>query len=307
MQKKFYICIFLLIVLVYIKPSFAQEQRYNFPDTLNKKRLTALTVTIGASYLAGMVGLYHLWYKGYDQSSFHLFNDNDGWMQIDKLGHTTTAYTIGRLGYLAFRWTGMNEKKSIWIGGSLGFFFLTTVEIFDGFSQEWGASTGDIIANAAGSMLFISQQLLWKKQKIMMKYSFHTTKYAQYNPEQLGENFIQQALKDYNGHTYWLSFNIKSFAFKNSKLPKWLSLSVGYGAKGMIGAGSNPTEIDGKPIPHYNRTRQYFFAPEIDLSRIQTKSDFWNGFLDVIGFIKFPLPALEYNKEDNFKFHWIYF
>ncbi len=289
------------------KPSSAQLDRYNFPDTLNKKRLNSLIITSGVVYTGTMIGLYNLWYKGYEQSSFHFINDNDGWMQIDKLGHATTAYQIGRLGYLAFRWTGMNEKKSIWIGGSLGFFFLTTVEVFDGFSKEWGASTGDIIANTAGSLMFISQQLIWKKQKIMLKYSFHTTEYAQYNPEQLGENFIQQSLKDYNGHTYWLSFNIKSFIFKNSKLPEWLSLSLGYGGRGMIGAGTNPAQIDGNTIPHFNRTRQYFFAPEIDLSRIKTRSEFWNAFLDVVGFIKFPLPTLEYNKEDNLKFHWIYF
>jgi hypothetical protein len=254
-----------------------------------------------------MTGLYYLWYKDYPQSGFHFFNDNNGWLQVDKFGHMTTSYNIGRLGYLAFRWTGVSEKKAIWIGGSLGFMFTLSFEILDGFSEGWGFATGDILANGIGASLFISQQLIWKKQKFMLKYSFHPTEYAQYNPEALGENFIQQTLKDYNGHTYWLSINIKSFAFKESRLPEWLSFSFGYGAKGMLAFAGNPSEIDGKDVPHFNRVRQYFFAPEIDLSRIKTRSEFWNAVLDVMGTLKFPLPTLEYNKEDKLKFHWIYF
>jgi hypothetical protein len=49
---------------------------------------------------------------------------------------------------------------------------LLTVEVLDGFSSEWGAS-GDIIANASGTALFVSQELLWKEQdhtKIFFSY-----------------------------------------------------------------------------------------------------------------------------------------
>jgi hypothetical protein len=53
---------------------------------------------------------------------------------------------------------------------------LTAVEVLDGFSSEWGASSGDIIANA--SALLVSQELLWKEQRITPKFSFHTTQYA---------------------------------------------------------------------------------------------------------------------------------
>jgi hypothetical protein len=64
---------------------------------------------------------------------------------------------------------------------------LTAVEVLDGFSSEWGASSGDIIANASGTALFVSQELLWKEQRITPKFSFHTT-YAQYRPNVLGSS-----------------------------------------------------------------------------------------------------------------------
>ena len=41
----------------------------------------------------------------------------------------------------------------------------------DGYSAEWGASSGDIIANALGTGLYISQELLWKEQRITPKFS----------------------------------------------------------------------------------------------------------------------------------------
>jgi hypothetical protein len=87
-----------------------------------------------------------------------------------------------------------------------------------------GASSGDIIANASGTALFVSQ-LLWKEQRITPKFSFHTT-HAQYRPNVLGSSLAEQMLKDYNGQTYWLSVNLHSF-YKGSKIPKWLNLAIG--------------------------------------------------------------------------------
>src|SRR5690606_41103423 len=108
-------------------------------------------------------------------------------------------------------------------------------DLFDGFSKEWGFSWGDVMANAAGTGLYVGQELLWNEQRITLKFSFHQTKYAQQNPDKLGNGFLEEVLKDYNGQTYWLNFNLHSF-FKESRIPKWLDLSLGYGAYGMINA-----------------------------------------------------------------------
>jgi hypothetical protein len=77
----------------------------------------------------------------------------------------------------------------------LGFAFLTAVEVMDGYSAEWGASSGDIIANAAGTALYVSQELIWQEQRITPKFSFHTTKYASFRPSVLGSSFSEQILK----------------------------------------------------------------------------------------------------------------
>src|SRR3989344_8391817 len=153
----------------------------------------------------GSITLYQAWYKDYNTGTFHAFNDNTEWLQMDKVGHTLTTFQIGNAGYHACKWSGMAEKKSILIGGTSGFAYMSIIEVMDGFSEGWGFSWGDMGCNATGTGLFIAQQYFWKEQRIKLKFSFHQSEYWKYRPNLLGENLGQQWLKDYNGQSYWLS------------------------------------------------------------------------------------------------------
>src|SRR5436309_15383056 len=101
-------------------------------------------------------------------------------------------------------------------------------------------------------------------------------------------------LKDYNAQTYWLSGNLKSF-FRQSNLPTWLNVSFGYGADGMFGGFENKwtdgVEINRSDIP---RRRQFYLAPDIDLTKIKTKNKFLRTGLFFLNSFKFPTPAIEY-------------
>ena len=280
-----------------------------YPDTINKKRLTCVLGGQGLIYGASLAILYQAWYKDYPQSKFHWINDNIEWMQIDKIGHATTSAYIGKFGYELYRYAGVKRKKAIWLGGSAGFFYLTIIEILDGFSAQWGASAGDLLANAAGAGLFIGQQLGWDEQRIHLKWSYHPTEYAKYNPDLLGSSGLESVLKDYNGQTYWLSGNIKSFIHrKESKFPSWLNVAVGYGADGMIGAKSNPEyDDDGNEIPYFPRYRQLYLTFDVDLTKIKTRKHGLKFLFNVLNLLKIPFPTLEYNKEQGFVFHPLYF
>jgi len=245
-------------------------------------------------YSTTMYALNDLWYKDYPRSSFHWYNDNANWLQMDKIGHATTAYSVGLQGRDLFLWVGVPEKKALWFGGLYGSFFLTTIEILDGFSEEWGASWGDLIANTSGTALFIGQELLFKEQKVQLKYSFAPTDYAKQNPDLLGQNFLQQSIKDYNGQVYWLSFNINSI--KKTKLPDWINFAIGYGADGML--NGNPNEEDSK--------REYYMSFDIDLRKIKTNSSFLDKTLKILSFVKVPMPALKLsdNKVEFYPIHY---
>ena len=276
-------------------------------DTIHQGRLTAVIVTEGCLYAGSLTGLYYLWYANYPQSTFHFFNDNDEWLQMDKCGHVMTAYYLSHIGYASFRWTGMERKKAIWYGGLTGFAYMTNIEILDGFSSQWGFSWGDFTSNTIGTLLFMGQQLIWDEQRFVLKFSFHTTSYPRYRPDLLGKNLIQVMLKDYNGQSYWVSGNISSFLPKETRFPKWLNVAIGYSAEGMAGATSNPESHNSQMIPEFQRYRQFMLSPDLDLTRIATRSKALKAIFNLLSFIKIPAPAIEYNTTGRWNFYLMYF
>lgn len=299
--KHRYTFFFILISLF----SFSQSKLDFFltpSDTLNKSRRNAVIITEASFATVSLVGLNQLWYSDFERSKFHTVNDNNEWLQMDKVGHVFSSYQVGRLASQALNWSGVSKKNQLIYGSTLGFGFLTAVEILDGYSSEWGFSWGDILANASGTSLYVSQELLWNEQRIALKFSFHQTKYANIRPDKLGESFLEQVLKDYNGQTYWLSVNLHSF-FKESKIPKWLNVAIGYGADGMLTAVK---DIDNELLTNKSRMRQYFLSFDVNLSRIRTNSRFLKSVFDVFNVIKVPFPTLEYSKK-GLAFHLFYY
>lgn len=272
-------------------------------DNLNKSRRTG--VYIGESIALGttLIELNQIWYKDYPKSSFHFINDNNHWLQMDKLGHMYSTYHLGRVGAEMLQWSGASQKEQLIYGSTLGLGFLTVVEVFDGFSEEWGASSGDIIANVSGTAVYVSQELLWNEQRIIPKFSFHQTKFASQRPETLGTSLNEQILKDYNGQTYWLSFNVHSFT-KDSFVPKWLNLAVGYGGEGML-YGKDAEAIENGIIQ--NPYRQFYLSLDVDLTKITTKSHFLKTLFSVFNTIKIPAPTLQYDEYNGLRAHFIYF
>jgi hypothetical protein len=273
----------------------------------NPKRLAFVISSEAALYGGSLIGLNELWYKDYPRSSFHFFDDSHEWMQMDKIGHATTSYYVGRIGMGFLNWTGVSRKKAIWFGGMLGSVYQTTIEVLDGYSSEWGFSLADFGANTAGSLLCIGQQLAWDDQRIVLKYSFVQSEYAKYRPEILGSSLQENILKDYNGQTYWLSVNPYSFMSTESKFPKWLNIAVGYGANGMTGGDYNPVYRNehGQHI-YFERYRQFYLSLDVDLTRIKTRSKFLKTVFYSVGFIKIPAPSLEFTKY-GVKGNWLGF
>ena len=286
--------------------SFSQSKLNQFlkpSDTLNTSRRNAVIITEASMATLTLVGLNQLWYADYPKSKFHTLNDNNQWLQMDKLGHVFSAYQLGRLGANTLHWSGVSKQDQLIYGSTIGVAFLTVVEVFDGYSEEWGFSWGDMAANVTGAGLYVGQELLWKEQRFTIKYSFHRTDYAPQNPEVLGNGFSEEFLKDYNGQTYWLSLNLHAF-FKESKIPSWLNVALGYGAEGMI-SGSNTNDND--VVQKQNPYRQFYLSLDLDLTRIKTNSHVLRTIFDVFNVIKVPFPALEFNDKNGIKFHGIYF
>ena len=264
--------------------------------------------TVGGAEVAAVAGTYvalnQLWYADYPHSDFHLYNDNSSWLQMDKVGHAMTSYYLGYVGKELLQWAGVSHKKSVLYGGTAGFVYLAGIEVMDGFSSEWGFSWGDIAANGAGAALLIGQELLWQEQRITMKFSYHQTDYAEVSPDLLGDSWNSSILKDYNGQTYWLSFNVHDLSGWDA-WPQWLNVAAGYGADGMVTAQYNSSFYEANP--EYKWQRQFYASLDIDLRKIPVKNKFLKSVLNTINFIKVPMPTIEWNQKGSPEYYWLYF
>jgi len=286
-----------ILLLLPIFPTWAQDTlplRTNRPD---KARLTGLLVGASAAYGVSVAGLYALWYKDTGHQSFRFFNDNAEWKQVDKAGHFLSAFYLSYGSSNALKWAGLQERKSNLYGALTAFGVLLPVEILDGYSKAYGASPGDLIANAGGAAFFIAQKNLWNEVRIYPKFSAHHTDLAAKRPEMLGDNAVSRILKDYNGQTYWLSLDTDKFI----SFPKWLNIAFGYGAEEMLyGRDYQNHENDLQP------NRQYYIALDFDLTSIKTRSKAVKALLFLGNMVKIPAPTLELSRQSA-KFHILYF
>jgi len=289
----------------------AVEKLYSGP---NKKRVWLIAGINVAGYGGSLIALNNAWYKGYAKTSFHTFNDSREWLQMDKTGHAWGAYNAGRGSTALWKWAGLPHKKAVWIGGLSSMAYLTTIEILDAYSAKWGWSWSDIGANIFGSGLFMGQEFLWTEQRIQFKFSFHPKTYDETQLDERADNLFgkpwyERMLKDYNAQTYWLSFNLKSF-LPESNWPAWLNVAVGYGADGMLGGfenkwlDENNTEVTRFDI---RRKRQFYLAPDIDFTKIKTKSKFLKTSFALLNAFKCPAPALMIDGKGKLKAYALYF
>lgn len=272
------------------------------PPGIHQGRFIGVVAGTAAFYTITLLMLRKQWYK--KKVPFHLFNDNAEWLQMDKVGHAATAYCMSRGGYELMRWSGVNERASILTGGLLALLFQTTLEVYDGHAEGWGFSKGDMLANVAGTALFMGQQYGAGQQAVSLKYGFRKTIFPPYRPNLLGRTTGQQMLKDYNGQQYWLSVNLASVLPVGPSFPRWLNLDLGYSGSGMIGGHDNPVAFDknGNQLT-FRRYRQFFLSPDADLSRISAFSPSLQRFIGTVQFFKIPAPSLELNRVSGLRFH----
>ena len=287
----------ILTIFVFTTSFYGQKDS----SQVNKKRLNIVLVSGTVLYAGSIITLSQAWYKDQGLGKFRFYNDNNQWNQVDKLGHVYTAYQISRVGTQTLKWANVSDKKAHIYGALMGILYQTPIEILDGFSNDYGASWGDLVSNTIGSGIWLGQHLLWQEERIHLKYSFHSTPYANARPELLGTNWTQQWLKDYNGQTYWLSFDIYSFTKNSFKFPKWLNIAIGYGAQSMVSANESSNELLG-----YRSYRQYYLSLDVDLSHIKTKNKILNSLLFIADMVKIPTPTVEFS-QGKAQFHPLYF
>ncbi len=252
------------------------------------------------------------WYANYPRSDFHFYNDWKEWQQMDKAGHAWSSYQISNHTSKIWQWAGMEKRKAVMIGSISGMAYLSIIEILDGYSDKWGFSIPDILANAAGAGIYAAQELGWNEQRITIKLSYSPYHYGTLSNRAnalFGSGDVEKVLKDYNGQTYWASVNIKSF-LPDSHFPDWFNIAIGYGARTMLGGYENTwtttsgVTINRSDIPRYQR---FYLSADIDLTRIKTKNKTLKTVFSLVNVLKIPAPTLEWNEQGKLAFHPFFF
>ncbi len=247
---------------------------------------------------------------------------------MDKAGHFHAAFVQTNYTFQGARWTGMKRRKAMWTAAGVAFGIQATIEVMDGFSEKWGFSAGDLAFNTLGIGLFMAQETAWQDQRILLKVSStqpnypttpiysvdggHQSSLKERANELYGSEPTETFLKDYNAMTIWASFNPRSFmSNENGRFPQWLNLAIGVGANNIYGGfGNTWTTQEGIEFvldkDAYPRQQQFYFAPDIDLSRIPTRHRWLKVALGVLNWIKVPSPILEFNSNGKMVFHPFY-
>lgn len=284
-----------------------------FPDSLNKKRLAGVCIGSVGFYASMMAGVGFEWYAKEKLGRFHWFNDAREWNQIDKAGHFYVPYFTTVWGYNVLRWSGMKNTPAALIAGAFGALSLSAIEIPDGLTNKYGASWSDIVFDFGGAAFATAQYLVWKEQRISIKYSMHQVDYPRGElrdraNELYGKTFAEKILKDYNSITTWMSFNLYSFNHK-IKAP-WLNIAFGYAAGNMYGGFENKW-TDKYGIYHdrsdIKRYRRFFISIDADYTRIKTRTKAGKMILGIMNIVKLPMPAVEFNTLGQVVFHPMYF
>jgi hypothetical protein len=288
--------VLLFSIFLVVDTGYSQSKLNSFfkpSDTLNIPRRNSVIIFESVVFVGGIIQLNKIFNKDQFSSNCSFINDNSTCLQMDKAAHIFTSYQIGNMSYNLLNWSGVSKKNKLIYGAGMGFVFLTTAEVLSGFSKNSNASYGDVIANAGGTTLFVFQDMLWDEQRIVPKFSFHSSRFVSSNIKTMKT----QIESEFDGQTFWLSANIQSF-FKKSKVPNFLNIAIGYGVENLDNSTSNSNN---------EQYRQLFLSLDVDLTRIKTKSHLLKTLFSVFNTIKVPFPTIEFSRNNQLKWHFIYF
>ena len=301
--------------------------------SFHAKRFWYGTGTVAALDAVAMVGLASIWYDGTERTSFHFYSQSDnvtgkgetgdGWLddwhtfaQQDKMGHVWTSWQITRIAGGYGRWAGLSPAQAGLFGGVVSTVFQTQIEISDGFSEAYGFSRTDALANLVGSTVgglkvAYPKRLDW----FAAKYSYNPSPY--YGTRTTGVDgggplgYLGNAIKDYDGATFWLTVRPEELLEGRARRlwPDWLGLSAGYGGDGIAHAISGLDYPDSPPdnppdgFGEYEHRREFYIGPDLDFLHTLELPQPFQAVARALSFIRLPAPALQVAPE--VEWHWV--
>ncbi len=236
---------------------------------------------IGAAYGGALVTLHYIqknaWWKVY--APFHVVEDWDYALQVDKAGHFYGGYLMSYLCSEALLSAGIDLPTAVHAGALLGLLYQTYVEVEDGFSRDWGFSPTDALFNFLGVYWYVAQHYWQPLQAFQPRWQYIPARWAGDLPREHGGSFID----DYNSSSFWLSIALHRLLPESWRryYPEWLMISIGYGAR----------NIDTR-LP---KERRIMLGLDYNLRALLPDGPpLWNWLRQGLLLLKLPSPAVEF-------------
>lgn len=218
------------------------QARENNTLTLKQKQFRTGLLISGFTLGTALYGYFSWW----DKNSSEFRVRHEGWFEADtpnggadKLGHAYSFYVSTRLMRNGFEWAGHNRKRAAQLAGLTSGAVSLGVEVMDGFTEEYGFSTEDVIMNLTGIGVGVLLETYpqWDELfDLRLQYwpSDDARRLNDYDP-----------LADYSGQTYLLITKASGVAsLRKLKWLRYLELALGYGTRGYQptdGTSTQPT------------------------------------------------------------------
>lgn len=214
----------------------------------------------------------HAWWSG-QRRSFHIVNDWEYALNIDKIGHFYGATLISNLFSGSLKWAGIDEKKAMIYGALLGTVFGLYVEFEDGFATDWGFSPGDAGADILGAWYPVVQHYVPFFRNFNFKWSYIPT-------TQLKTGVKKIFIDDHEGQTMWLSISLNNFLPEKIEkfYPDFLNIAIGYGVRNLDGRGGGQ--------------REFYISLDYDLEKLPGDGWLWKFIKKNLNYIHLPAPAI---------------
>ncbi|PJA97055.1 MAG: hypothetical protein CO129_03290 [Ignavibacteriales bacterium CG_4_9_14_3_um_filter_34_10] len=249
---------------------------------INYKRLA-----FSATVAAGMGSVVHIYQKNAwwanQATKFHIVNDWDYALWIDKAGHFTATHFYAHLVSGVYDAANFSAEKSALFSAITALSWELFIEIEDGFGPDWGFSPGDAISDALGATFYIGQYYYPFLKNFQPKISYYPSKKFLDGKHKGGI-----IIDDYEGQKYWMSIRMKEILPKSVSdyWPELLMLSAGMGVNHLDGAGGG--------------VREFYLGLDLDFEQIPLYGSFWQFVKNTFNYLHFPMPGIRITPKATF-------
>jgi hypothetical protein len=275
---------------------------HNFDSLSSSNDINTSRLVIVSGGLVGLFVGFHFyqmnaWWKN-ERGPFHVQDDPDYALKIDKAGHFYGGMMSAKLGTGLADWVGYDQRTSAWIGAAIGSLWELYIEFEDGFGKNWGFSPSDATADVLGAFYPVAQEYWEPLRSFNVKFSYLPSKQLNETSSTGNKKII---FDDYEGHTYWLRVDILNLLPEETKkeIPdylKWLQIAFGYGLRNYNGeeesVGHNVTDRELYIALDYNFEK--LLNIDTEFFRSLKSSSVARSAAKIFDFFHFPSPAVRF-------------